>query len=102
MKYIFKTKGQYIGFIHNNFVFSYDGSYLGWIDSNNVWNSSGSYAGVLIQVNNNSDSFYILKNKFTINPIPKIPKVNPIPVTPPSPRLSINPIIPPIGWDDAF
>lgn len=75
MKQIFRSSGQYLGFIYNDNLFSRDGIYLGWLEGDNVWDSNGSYRGKLVPI---SGHYYILKNEFVISPIPRIPKLSPL------------------------
>ncbi|KKS30771.1 MAG: hypothetical protein UV60_C0002G0068 [Parcubacteria group bacterium GW2011_GWA2_43_11] len=98
-KYIFKSTGQYLGFVRNDYVFSRDNLYLGWVEGDIVWDIGGNFRGKLIQL---ADYWYILRNPFTINPIPKIPK--PIPPSSPLPKPPVNiPAISlPIGFQDGF
>lgn len=97
--YIFKTNGNYLGFIYNNNIFSRDSVYLGWIENNLVWDTQGNFRGQVSKIANNH---YILKNSFSINPIPRIPRIQPIPPVPPVPPINIMPIILPIGFVDSF
>lgn len=97
--YIFRSNGNYIGFVSNNNIFSRDGIYLGWIDGALVWDSQGNFRGQIINIASNN---YILKNTFSISPIPRIPKIPPIPPTPPTPPSNIPPITLPIGFVDSF
>lgn len=100
MQYIFRSTGQYLGFILNNSLFDRDSVYLGWIENKrNVWDKNGAYRGML---NDISGRTYVLKNQFMINPIPRIPKIPPIPPIPPIPQQNIMPIILPIGVQDGF
>mgnify|MGYP001582947265 CR=1 FL=1 len=97
--YIFKSNGNYIGFISDNNIFSRDGLYLGWVENKLVWDAKGSFRGQLLNFNSNN---YIFKNSFSIPPIPRIPKIPPIPPVPPIPPINILPIALPIGYEDAF
>ena len=97
--YIYKSIGQYFGFIIGDNLFSRDGVYSGWLEESYIWDSRGQFRGELKAINNNH---YILKNMFAVPPIPKIPK--PAPPTPilPAPKANIPPITPPIGYKDGF
>jgi hypothetical protein len=97
--YIFRSDGNYVGFIYNNNVFSRDGVYLGWVENNLVWDYQGNFKGQIFKINGND---YILKNSFSIPPIPRIPKVSPVPPVPPVPPVNILPISLPIGLVDSF
>lgn len=99
MLFIFKSSGQYLGFISNNNLFSRDGLYLGWVENNNVWGSDGQYRGQLVTINGKT---YILKNIYIIPPIPKPPRAIPSIPTLPPPQANISPIILDIGLKDAF
>ena len=94
--YIFKSSGQYLGFVISDYFFSRDGIYLGWVESPYVWDSSGQFRGEL------REGAYILRNLYAIPPVPKVPKV--APPTPPLPPPPPNrvPIILQIGYVDAF
>ena len=97
MKFIFKSSGQYLGSIVNDYLFSRDGEYLGWIEGKYVWDKSGQFRG-----NTTEDGRYIVRNIYTIPPVPRVPK--PYPVTPslPAPQANISPIVLPVGNIDAF
>lgn len=97
--YIFKSNGNYIGFISNNNIFSRDGVYLGWLDNGLAWDFNGNFKGQVIE---SSQHTYILKNSFSINPIPRLPKIRPITPMPPIPPANIMPISLPIGYVDSF
>ncbi len=97
--YIFKSNGNYIGFVSDNNIFSRDGVYLGWIENKLVWDAKGNFRGQLFNINNHN---YILKSSFSIPPIPRIPKISPIPPVPPIPPINILPITLSIGYEDAF
>lgn len=97
--YIFKSNGNYIGFVSGNNIFSRDGVYLGWVENNLVWDARGNFRGQLIELNNNH---YVLKNSFSIQPIPRVPKIPPTSPIPPVPPVNILPITLPIGYEDAF
>lgn len=99
VEYIFKSNGNYLGFLNNGYLFSRDGEYLGWIDSKFVWDSTGQFRGELTEINGKK---YILKNIFLIPPIPKIPKFPPVPSILPIPPINAMPIPLPIGFKDAF
>lgn len=97
--YIFKSNGNYIGFISDSNIFSRDGVYLGWVENGLVWDSRGNFKGQIFDFNNNH---YILKNSFSISPIPRIPRVPPVSSLPPIPPANILPISIPIGYEDSF
>lgn len=98
--YIFRSNGNYLGFIDNEYLFSRDGEYLGWIEGNFVWDPNGQFRGEVTLIDKNR---YILRNIFLIPPIPKVPKSPPIhPVHPPIPPANILPINLSIRFKDAF
>ena len=100
-KFIFKSSGQYLGFIRNGYLFSRDGNYLGWVENDNVWSAiNGEFKGQLIGGANNE--YYIVRNTFSISPIPKIPRISPLPVVLPLPQANITPTTLPIGVQDGF
>lgn len=96
---IFKTNGNYLGFVNNDFLFSRDGVYLGWLEGNFVWDKSGNFRGSLMDL---SAHHYILSNKFAVPPIPKTPIIAPItpPLPPPPSNIAAAPA--PFGLLDAF
>lgn len=97
--FIFKSNGNYIGFISNNNIFSRDGEYLGWVENSIVWGKDGRFKGELKQINNH---YYVLRNSLTIPPMARVPKVSPVtPVQPPSPANTL-PVMVPIGFVDGF
>lgn len=97
MNFIFRSTGQYLGFIVNGYLFSRDGEYLGWVEGNFVWDKSGQYRGSFT-----NDGKYIVRNIYTVLPVPRAPR--PYPITPslPAPQANIAPIVLPIGLVDAF
>ena len=98
--FIFKSTGQYLGFIDNENIFSWDGQYLGWIEGGYVWDASGQFRGEVKKIDSVS---YILKNMYALPPLPKAPKLNPLPVVPiPTPQVFISAINLEIGWMDGF
>lgn len=97
IQHIFKSTGHYIGFINNNSLFSRDGEYLGWVEGNFVWDCNGIFRGIL-----SKDGRYILKNVYTISPISKPARPNPVHPVLPVPVANIAPITLPIGFVDAF
>jgi len=99
LKYIHLTNGNYLGFISNNSLFSRDGIYLGWIDGNTVWDKNGQYRGQISEIN---DVFYILKHKFSVNPIPRVPRAQPVAPTAPVPISNRTPIIVPLPLMDGY
>lgn len=98
-EYIFRSNGNYLGFINNGSLFSRDGEYLGWVEGKFVWGSTGQFCGEVTEINNKK---YIIKNMFLIPPIPKIPRIPPIPSIPPTPPINAMPIILNMGFKDAF
>ena len=100
--YIFKSSGQYFGFVDkdNGNIFSWDGQYLGWVDGNYVWDTAGQFRGEIKEI---AGHFYILKNMYVLPPLPKSPKLNPLPIiSAPTPQSVIPPITLDIGWVDGF
>ena len=98
-KTIFKSNGIPLGFISNGFLFSRDGLYLGWLEGSHAWDASGQYRGQLMEQSGHS---YILRNKYKISPVPKIPRTQPTAPAIPVSHIPIAPIALPIGWEDAF
>jgi hypothetical protein len=97
MNYIFRSNGQYLGFIHNSYLFSRDGVYLGWLEGRFVWDSSGQFRGTLT-----TDNKYIVKSLYTIAPVSRVPRSLP-PIPPlPVPQANIVAILLPVGIVDAF
>jgi hypothetical protein len=97
--HIFRSNGNYIGFIDGDNIFSRDGVYLGWLENNLVWDINGNFKGQKINLGGNN---YILRNSFSINPMSRIPRISPISPIPPIPPINILPIMLPIGFIDAF
>ena len=99
-KYIFKSSGNYLGFITNNFIFSRDGVYLGWVDENKyVWDTSGRYKGGLSTI---GEYEYIVRHQYTMSPVPRAPKITPPTPAIPPPVPNIPPINLQIGFEDGF
>src|SRR3989344_5551868 len=87
--YIYKINGFYFGFIRNGFLFSRDGIYMGWVEGKFVWDKTGKFRGIVTDINNYK---YILINRLSMPPIPRMAKVPPIPEIPPMPQANIVPI----------
>jgi hypothetical protein len=100
-RHIFRLSGHYLAFMDAENIFSRDGHYLGWIESNFAWDAAGQFRGELQQIGGH---LYILKDMYALPPLPKPPKLNPLPVVSiPAPPANIPPITPPkIGWVDGF
>ena len=98
-EYVFRSNGNYLGFISNGNLFSRDGEYLGWTEGDLVWDSNGHFRGKITIISSRN---YILKNAYLIPPIPKVPRVPPSFQVPPAPPLNAAPIILPIGLKDSF
>lgn len=96
MRYIFKSNGNYFGFIVNGNLFSRDGDYLGWVEGNTLWGKSGDYRGEIFQ------DYYIIRNTFKVAPVPRAPKANPATPAIPAPPANRPPITLPVGSEDAF
>lgn len=100
MQHIYRSNGNYLGFISDKYIFSWDGNYLGWIDNQNfVWRKNGNFAGKLQEI---SGVNYILRNTLQIIPISKSPRTLPLTPAPPTPKVKIAPVQTPIGWEDSF
>ena len=99
LKYVHLTNGNYLGFISNGILFSRDGVYLGWLEGNTVWDKGGQYRGQLTDLNGGN---YILKHKFMVNPLPRVPRMRPTNPTPPTPASNRTPIQVPLPFEDAF
>ena len=97
--FIYRSNGNYLGFISGSNFFSRDGIYWGWIEGNLVWNHTGRYAGEVKEINGHS---YIMKNMYILPPIPKPPKKLPDIPTIPDPPRNIRAINLPIGYQDSF
>ena len=98
-EYIFRSNGNYLGFISNGYLFSRDGEYLGWVEDKFVWYSNGQFSGEVTEINNKK---YILRNIFLIPPISKVPRVQPVSPILPLPPANAIPINLLIGFKDAF
>jgi len=97
--YIFRSTGQYLGFIENNHFYSRDGESLAWIDGINVWDKEGDFRGKVTQIGNYK---YILKNIYEISPVPKPPKMIPATTSVAVPQSNIPSISLSIGFKDSF
>jgi len=101
--FIFKSNGNYLGFIRNDLVYSRDGIYLGWVEQMEkdqiVWDSEGKFRGLLLKRNGYC---YILTRKFEMPPVSRTPKKTPSIQTPPDPPRNIPPISLPVDLEDAF
>ncbi len=101
--FIFKSEGNYLGFIRNNFVFSRDGIYLGWVEQIDhhqaIWDSEGKFRGLLIEKNSNH---YILTRKFEMPPFSRTPKKIENVQIPPDPPPNVPPMTLPVDFEDAF
>lgn len=97
--FIYKTAGQYLGFMRSGYVYSRDGEYLGWLEGVHVWDSQGNYRGQVLEVGGNT---YILRYQFSVPALPKIPKITPLTPSIPAPPPNVAAIVPPLGHRDAF
>lgn len=99
--FLFKSSGQYIGFLYNDFIYTRDGNFLGWLDSDIkvVWGKSGSYKGKLVNIDGH---YYILRNLLEMPPIPQTPKRTPVPPPLPFQQENIPPITLPPFFIDGF
>lgn len=98
---IYKSNGQYIGFIEGNNIFLWNGEYVGWVDSQRfAWSRTGGFLGQIMEKMNNN---YIIRNIYTIPPISRNPVINyPTPKNIPVPSPNIPSISLEIGQQDAF
>lgn len=96
--FVFKSNGNYLGFIRNNFLFSRDGNYLGWLDNNFIWDSHGRFRGMLTNIQGN---YYIVSNRFTLKPAPHTPRTSISQSAAPN-KNNITPISLPLNLEDAF
>jgi len=104
-KFIFKSTGHYLGFITiDGNILSRDGIYLGWIEEEDgkhyAWDAEGQFRGTLKEIDENR--CYILKNIYSISPVPRKPKSMPSTPAIPAPPPNISPTPLPIGIRDAF
>src|SRR5713226_8588006 len=98
--HIYRSSGQYLGFMDSGKIFSWDGKFLGWVEGAYVWDVSGQFKGEIKKINGH---YYILKNMYALPPLPKVPKLNPLPVSSiPAPQSTIAPITLDIGWIDGL
>lgn len=101
-KFLYKSNGNYLGFIQNDTIFDRDGNSLGWLEGAFVWDSFGRFRGSLIKSATNNQVFYVWLNKFAISPLPKNPRPTSIVTAIPSPPPNIPPVTLPVGWIDSF
>jgi hypothetical protein len=98
--FIFQTNGTYTGYVDNGYLYTRDGLFLGWVENdNNVYDRKGNYRGRLSLLGAN---YYILKNRFNLNPLPKPPTTSPPAHQPVPAQNSIPPVTPSLGLEDAF
>ena len=94
---LFRWRGDYLGFRHQDFLFFSDGRYLGWVDARGrCWSRDGAPLGELVE------GCYILRRLAWTQPVrqtPKVPPVPPQPPLPPAPRAQRQPRP---GWTDAL
>lgn len=98
--FIYKSTGQYLGFVQNNSLYSRDGEYLGRVEGNYVWDASGKFRGVMATINGHR---YIWLNIFAFPPVarpPMPPQPTVVPLTPTN--TLIAPITLPVGYVDGF
>jgi hypothetical protein len=93
---VFKWSGEYFGFIHNENLFHADGTYLGWVENGQVWANDGAYLGEIVEEN------YILRRINLSPPLPKAPRMRPIPPIRPIQEISRSERLPKAGWIDAL
>lgn len=101
-KFLYKSNGNYFGFIQGDTIFNRDGVPLGWLDGTFVWDTTGRFRGNLMKNKTMAQANYIWLNKFSILPLPKSPKpIQSLPTLPPPPQ-NILAVTLPVGWIDAF
>ncbi|MDD5318703.1 MAG: hypothetical protein PHF79_02695 [Candidatus Pacebacteria bacterium] len=101
-KFLYKSNGNYLGFIQNDTIFNRDGIPLGWLEGAFVWDTQGRFRGNLIKGPVGNQVFYIWSNKLAIPPLSKPPRpISTLPSIPPPPA-NIQPVGMPVGWADAF
>jgi hypothetical protein len=98
--YIFKSSGQYFGFIHGDYIFDRDGKYIGWRNGINVWAPNGQYKGQLKEFA--PGKFHFIYYIFGVPPVQLIPRNMPITPTLPDPPSNESPIQLPVGYIDAL
>lgn len=100
LRFIFHTDGTYIGYIDENYFFSRDGNYLGWLENDgSVYDKLGKYRGRLSLIGSN---YYILKNRFILDPMPKPPINIPPRHSPIPPQGAVSAVRPEFGLEDSF
>lgn len=101
MTYIFQSTGEYLGFIDKGYFFSRDNEYIAWVENENVWDQlSGEFTGRVVE----KEGFhYILKNRFSVNPLPRTRKQSPPrPVFPQLPKEKPQPISLDVEKEDSY
>jgi hypothetical protein len=98
-KYLFRSNGQYLGFISSDNIYSRDGIFLGWMEGNIAWDFQGKFRGILFPRNNFN---YIIRDRLTIPPVSRTPKTAPNLSTLPQPQANISPTTLPVGFEDSF
>ena len=103
--FIYRSNGQYLGFIRNTNLYSRDGIYLGYLTDNYAWDTLGQYRGALKSLSTPSgNKYFIIRNMYGIPPYPQVARssenlsINELP----SQLSPINPILRPVGYMDGF
>ena len=97
---VFQSSGQHLGFTREDgYIFSRDGAYLGWLEEGFAWDTEGQFRGQVFDINGNR---YILRNIYSVSPIPRTPKPAPPMAQVPPPLPAIPPIQLKIGFKDGF
>ena len=83
MEFIYKTTGNYFGFIKEGLLYSRDGEYLGWVeDGKFVWDAKGNFRGFVFTPEKREEKF-IIRDRFSLSPTTRTPKPAVGPITPP-------------------
>jgi hypothetical protein len=93
---IFRSTGEYFGFLQNGALFAADGTYLGWIDEGIVWHKDGTFCGQVVEQN------YILKKPRRLEPLARIPRTPPVSAIPPMRIMSRPARMLDLGCHDAL
>jgi hypothetical protein len=99
--FLFRSNGQYLGFITGDNIFDRDGRFIGWKSVETVWGANGQYRGQLSRIGS-TQNFYVVKYIFAVAPIPQIPRVVDINKSLPVPPANILPVHLQAGFVDGF
>ena len=97
-RYLFNTRGQYIGFVAGDNVFTPQSRWLGFIiNGNELFSPQGKFVGYVLD----DDRIVRKRDEYPRLPLlPRIPPLPPLPPLPPMPRLPKPPL--PHPYEDVY